>query len=97
MIKTAVTLAGVELKNPVMTASGTFGSGAEYSEFIDLNKLGAVVTKGVANVPWPGNPTPRVAETASGMLNAIGFRIRELMYSVKGIFRSLKNMTQRSL
>ena len=57
-----------------MTASGTFGSGAEYSEFIDLNKLGAVVTKGVANVPWPGNPTPRVAETASGMLNAIGLQ-----------------------
>ncbi len=74
MIKTAVTLAGVELKNPVMTASGTFGSGAEYSEFIDLNKLGAVVTKGVANVPCPGNPTPRVAETASGMLNAIGLQ-----------------------
>jgi len=74
MIKTAVTLAGGELKNPVMTASGTFGSGAEYSEFIDLNKLGAVVTKGVANVPWPGNPTPRVAETASGMLNAIGLQ-----------------------
>ena len=74
MIKTAVTLAGVELKNPVMTASGTFGSGAEYSEFVDMNKLGAVVTKGVANVPWPGNPTPRVAETASGMLNAIGLQ-----------------------
>ena len=69
-----VNLAGVELKNPVMTASGTFGSGAEYSEFVDLNKLGAVVTKGVANVPWPGNPTPRVAETASGMLNAIGLQ-----------------------
>ena len=60
MIKTGVTLAGVELKNPVMTASGTFGSGAEYSEFVDLNRLGAVVTKGVANVPWPGNPTPRI-------------------------------------
>lgn len=74
MIKTAVTLAGVELKNPVMTASGTFGSGAEYSEFVDLNKLGAVVTKGVANVPWPGNPTPRIAETPSGMLNAIGLQ-----------------------
>lgn len=74
MIKTAVTLAGVELKNPVMTASGTFGSGAEYSEFVDLNKLGAVVTKGVANVPWPGNPTPRIAETSSGMLNAIGLQ-----------------------
>ena len=57
-----VNIAGVELKNPVMTASGTFGSGAEYSELVDLNKLGAVVTKGVANVPWPGNPTPRVAE-----------------------------------
>lgn len=74
MIKTSVTLAGVELKNPVMTASGTFGSGEEYSEFVDLNKLGAVVTKGVANVPWPGNPTPRVAETPSGMLNAIGLQ-----------------------
>ena len=58
-----VTIAGVELKNPVMTASGTFGSGAEYSEFVDLSLLGAVVTKGVANVPWPGNPTPRIAET----------------------------------
>ncbi|HIS06913.1 MAG TPA: dihydroorotate dehydrogenase [Candidatus Choladocola avistercoris] len=71
---TKVTLAGVELKNPVMTASGTFGSGAEYSEFYDLSALGAVVTKGVANVPWPGNPTPRIAETASGMLNAIGLQ-----------------------
>ena len=68
---TAVNLAGVELKNPVMVASGTFGSGEEYSEFVDLNRLGAVVTKGVANVPWPGNPTPRVAEVRSGMLNAI--------------------------
>ncbi len=74
MRDTSVTLAGVELKNPVMTASGTFGSGAEYSEFYDLGKLGAVVTKGVANVPWPGNPTPRIAETASGMLNAIGLQ-----------------------
>lgn len=74
MIKTSVVLAGVELKNPVMTASGTFGSGMEYSEFVDLNRLGAVVTKGVANIPWPGNPTPRVAETPSGMLNAIGLQ-----------------------
>ena len=74
MKNTKVTLAGVELKNPVMTASGTFGSGAEYSEFYDLSALGAVVTKGVANVPWPGNPTPRIAETASGMLNAIGLQ-----------------------
>ena len=69
-----VNLAGVEFKNPVMEASGTFGSGAEYGEIVDLNKLGAVVTKGVANVPWPGNPTPRIAETASGMLNAIGLQ-----------------------
>ncbi|MCI6731444.1 MAG: dihydroorotate dehydrogenase [Lachnospiraceae bacterium] len=74
MAKTAVNLAGVTLKNPVMTASGTFGSGAEFSEFVDLNKLGAVVTKGVANIPWPGNPTPRIAETASGMINAIGLQ-----------------------
>ena len=67
-------LCGVLLKNPVMTASGTFGSGEEYSEFVDLNKLGAVVTKGVANVPWKGNPTPRVAEVYGGMLNAIGLQ-----------------------
>ena len=73
-MNTNVNLAGVELKNPVMTASGTFGSGAEYSEFVDLNELGAVVTKGVANVPWPGNPTPRIAETYGGMLNAIGLQ-----------------------
>lgn len=73
-MKTEVTIAGVTLKNPVMTASGTFGSGMEYSEFVDLNRLGAVVTKGVANVPWPGNPTPRVAEVYGGMLNAIGLQ-----------------------
>ena len=73
-MNTKINLAGVELKNPVMTASGTFGSGQEYSEFVDLNRLGAVVTKGVANVPWPGNPTPRVCETNSGMLNAIGLQ-----------------------
>lgn len=73
-MNTKVNLAGVELKNPVMTASGTFGSGAEYSEFYDLGELGAVVTKGVANIPWPGNPTPRIAETYGGMLNAIGLQ-----------------------
>ena len=73
-MKTSVNLAGVELKNPVMTASGTFGSGAEYSEFVDFKELGAVVTKGVANVPWPGNPTPRIAEVYGGMLNAIGMQ-----------------------
>lgn len=70
----AVSLCGVTLKNPVMTASGTFGSGAEFAEFVDLNKLGAVVTKGVANVAWEGNPTPRVAEVYGGMLNAIGLQ-----------------------
>lgn len=69
-----VNLAGVTLKNPVMTASGTFGSGQEYSEFVDLNKLGAVVTKGVASIPWEGNPTPRIAETYGGMLNAVGLQ-----------------------
>ncbi len=73
-MNTSVTIAGVTFKNPVMTASGTFGSGMEYGEFVDLNRLGAVVTKGVANVPWPGNPTPRVAETYGGMLNAIGLQ-----------------------
>ena len=73
-LNTEVTIADVTFKNPVMTASGTFGPGMEYSEFVDLNKLGAVVTKGVANVPWPGNPTPRVAETYGGMLNAIGLQ-----------------------
>ncbi|MBQ3544693.1 MAG: dihydroorotate dehydrogenase [Lachnospiraceae bacterium] len=73
-MNTKVNIAGVELKNPVMTASGTFGSGMEYSEFVDLNRLGAVVTKGVANVPWPGNPTPRIVETHGGMLNAIGLQ-----------------------
>lgn len=74
MANTSINLAGVTLKNPVMTASGTFGSGAEFAEFVDLNRLGAVVTKGVANVAWPGNPTPRIAETASGMINAIGLQ-----------------------
>ena len=73
-MNTKVTIAGVELKNPVMTGSGTFGSGMEYSEFVDLSQLGAVVTKGVANVPWPGNPTPRVTEVYGGMLNAIGLQ-----------------------
>lgn len=73
-MNTQTTIAGVTFKNPVMTASGTFGSGMEYSEFVDLNRLGAVVTKGVANVPWPGNPTPRVAEVYGGMLNAIGLQ-----------------------
>ena len=70
----SVNIAGVEWKNPVTVASGTFGSGAEYSEFADLNKLGAVTTKGVANVPWAGNPTPRVAEVYGGMLNAVGLQ-----------------------
>lgn len=69
-----VSIAGVEWKNPVTVASGTFGSGEEFSEFVDLNRLGAVTTKGVANVPWPGNPTPRVAEVYGGMMNAIGLQ-----------------------
>lgn len=69
-----VNIAGVEWKNPVTVASGTFGSGAEYCDFVDLNKIGAVTTKGVANVPWPGNPTPRIAETYGGMMNAVGLQ-----------------------
>ena len=73
-MNTKVNLAGVQLKNPVMTCSGTFGSGMEYGEMVDLNRLGAVVTKGIANVPWPGNPTPRVTEVYGGMLNAIGLQ-----------------------
>lgn len=70
----SVNIAGVEFKNPVTVASGTFGSGVEYDEFVDLNQLGAVTTKGVANIPWPGNPTPRIAETYGGMMNAIGLQ-----------------------
>ena len=73
-LNTKVNIAGVELKNPITVASGTFGSGAEYGEFVDLNRLGAVTTKGVANVPWAGNCTPRVAETYGGMLNAVGLQ-----------------------
>ena len=73
-INMTVTIAGVELKNPVTVASGTFGSGMEYGEYVDLNRLGAVTTKGVANIPWPGNPTPRIAETYGGMMNAIGLQ-----------------------
>lgn len=70
----SVKIAGVEWKNPVTVASGTFGSGAEFEEFVDLNRLGAVTTKGVANIPWAGNPTPRVAETYGGMMNAVGLQ-----------------------
>ena len=73
-MNTEINIAGVTFKNPVMTASGTFGSGMEYGEFVDLNKLGAVVTKGVSNIPWEGNPTPRVTEVYGGMLNAIGLQ-----------------------
>ena len=87
----SVELAGVTLKNPVMTASGTFGSGEEYSEFVDLGRLGAVVTKGVANVPWPGNPTPRIAETYGGMINAIGLQNPGIDVFVKRDLPFLKN------
>ncbi|WP_461810123.1 dihydroorotate dehydrogenase [Faecalimonas sp.] len=73
-MNTKINIAGVEWKNPVTTASGTFGSGAEFAEFVDLNKIGAVTTKGVANVPWEGNPTPRIAETYGGMMNAVGLQ-----------------------
>ena len=77
-MNTKVNLAGVQLKNPVMTCSGTFGSGMEYGEMVDLNRLGAVVTKGIANVPWPGNPTPRVTEVYGGMLGLTEKQLEEL-------------------
>ena len=73
-INTSVNIAGISFKNPIMPDSGTFGSGQEYSEFIDLNQLGAVVTKGVSYYPWEGNPAPRIMETASGMINAVGLQ-----------------------
>ncbi len=89
-MNTSVNFAGVEFKNPVLTASGTFGSGKEYAEFVDLNRLGGVVTKGVANIPWAGNPTPRVAETYGGMLNAIGLQNPGINIFVKNDIPFLK-------
>lgn len=83
MINTKVNIAGVELKNPVMTASGTFGSGREYSEFVDLSRLGAVVVKGVADKPWKGNPAPRIAEVYGGMLNSVGLQNPGVEYFIK--------------
>lgn len=102
--KLAVNFAGIMFDNPVTTASGTFGSGLEYSEFVDLDKLGAVTTKGVANVPWPGNPTPRIAETHAGMLNAIGLQnpgidmliARDLPYLHERNARIIVNVCGRS-
>ena len=94
-MNTKVNIAGIELKNPVMTASGTFGSGMEYSEFVNLGRLGAVVTKGVANVPWPGNPTPRIAETYGGMINAVGLQNPGIDTFVKRDIPFLKNYDTR--
>ena len=94
-MNTKVNIAGIELKNPVMTASGTFGSGMEYSEFVNLGRLGAVVTKGVANVPWPGNPTPRIAETYGGMINAVGLQNAGIDTFVKRDIPFLKNYDTR--
>lgn len=103
-MNTGVCLAGVSLKNPILTASGTFGSGEEYAQFVDLNKLGGVVTKGVANVPWEGNPTPRIAEVYGGMLNAIGlqnpgidvFLERDIPFLAKHDTRVIVNVCGRS-
>ncbi|MDD6036782.1 MAG: dihydroorotate dehydrogenase [Lachnospiraceae bacterium] len=100
----SVDIAGVTLKNPVTVASGTFGSGIEYGEFVDLNRLGAVTTKGVANVPWPGNPTPRIAETCGGMMNAIGlqnpglatFKERDLPFLAQYDTKVIVNVCGRS-
>lgn len=91
MANTKVNIAGVEFKNPVVTASGTFGSGMEYGEFVDLNKLGGVVTKGVASIPWPGNPTPRVTEVYGGMLNAIGLQNPGIDVFIERDLEFLKN------
>lgn len=96
-INMSVNIAGVELKNPVTVASGTFGSGMEYGEYVDLNGLGAVTTKGVANIPWPGNPTPRIAETYGGMMNAIGLQNPGLDTFVKEIFHFLNSTILRLL
>ena len=90
-----VNIAGVEFNNPVTVASGTFGSGMEYCEYVDLGKLGAVTTKGVANVPWPGNPTPRIAETYGGMINAIGLQNPGLDTFVKRDIPFLKQYDTR--
>ncbi len=103
-MNTSVNIAGVTFKNPILTASGTFGSGQEYAQFVDLNKLGGVVTKGVANVPWEGNPTPRVAEVYGGMLNAIGlqnpgidvFVERDIPFLAKYDTRVIVNVCGRS-
>ncbi len=95
MMNTSVEIAGVKFKNPVMTGSGTFGSGIEYSEFVDLNRLGAVVTKGVANVPWEGNPVPRVAEVYGGMLNAIGLQNPGIDLFIKRDLEFLKDFDTR--
>lgn len=103
-MNTSVSIAGVTLKNPILTASGTFGSGQEYAQFVDLNKLGGVVTKGVANVPWEGNPGPRVAEVYGGMLNAIGlqnpgidvFLERDIPFLTKYDTRIVVNVCGRS-
>ena len=104
-MNTKVNIAGITFKNPILTASGTFGSGEEYAQFIDLNCLGGVITKGVANVPWEGNPTPRVAEVYGGMLNAVGlqnpgvdvFIKRDLPFLKKFDTRILVNVCGRSV
>ncbi len=88
---TSVKICGVEMKNPVTVASGTFGSGLEFSEFVDISKLGAVTTKGVANIPWQGNPTPRIAETYGGMMNAVGLQNPGIEEFIKTDLKFLKD------
>ena len=96
-INMSVNIAGVELKNPVTVASGTFGSGMEYGEYVDLNRLGAVTTKGVANIPWPGNPTPRIAETYGGMMNAIGLQNPGIFYYFSTFYKCISYISVREL
>ena len=83
MADTSVKICDIKFKNPVMTASGTFGCGREYSDFVDLNKLGGIVVKGVADKPWMGNPAPRIAEVYGGMLNSVGLQNPGVDYFIK--------------
>lgn len=92
MVNTAIQIGGITLKNPVMTASGTYGYGLEYSDFIDLSKLGGIVVKGTTLNPRQGNPYPRMAETPSGMLNAVGLQNKGVEYFCLEIYPSIKDI-----
>lgn len=96
-MKLKVRIGGLSLKNPVMTASGTFGYGQEYSEFFDINRLGALVVKGISLKPMPGNPPPRICETACGMLNSIGLENVGLKTFLKEKLPAINELTKNDL